>query len=101
MTFLLWQFIYLPLGLLLLFPLAIQYDRGGVWRLVLPFTLIALAVDIWLNFTTLAIYTWDFPKVFEWTFSTRLTRLKSNTDWRGPIARVLADYLNFWKPGHV
>jgi len=99
MTFLLWQFIYLPLILAAVYPLAIQYEKNKKWAII--FYVPAFMLNIWLNFTTLAIYTWDFPKAFEFTFSTRLKRLKSATNWRGSISRVCADYLNFWQKGHV
>ncbi|MGA0569659.1 hypothetical protein ACO2Q9_02940 [Variovorax sp. VNK109] len=95
---LLWQFVYLPLALLLAYPGVIQFERGGWWRLLLPFYLAALLVDVWLNFTTLALYTRDVPQRREYTFSQRLQRLVLLTNWLGMLARVLARYLNRWDP---
>ena len=97
-TLFLWQFVYLPLLLLVFFPLIIQYERGGWWRLLLPFYLAALLVDVWLNFTTLALYTFDVPQRREYTFSQRLGRLVLLTSLLGMLARVLARYLNYWDP---
>lgn len=90
-----------PVLLGLLFPLAIQYKRGG-W--FLPLTLLAgvlLVFDVLINFTSLALLTLDVPRQGEWTFSQRLARLIHRTDWRGNIARRTAAYLNHFDPYHV
>jgi len=94
-------FIGAPIVLAALFPLAIQYKRGG-W--FMPLTLLAgvlLVIDVALNFTALALWTLDFPHKGEWTFSQRLSRLIHRTDWRGNIARRVAAYLNRFDPHHV
>ena len=101
MTWLLWPLVWLPLILLAVYPLAIQYERGGQWRLLLPVYLAAGLLDVLLNYTALVLYTWDFPAHGEWTFSTRLKRLQYYSGLRGSIARVCRDYLNFWQKGHV
>lgn len=101
MTLLLWQFVWLPLLLFVLYPLAIQYERGGWWRWLFWLYYPAGLLDVYLNYTTLALYTWDFPVRGEWTFSTRLKRLQFYPGWRGAVARVIRDYLNFWQKGHV
>lgn len=96
----LWMFAA-PVLLGMLFPLAIQYKRGG-W--FLPFMLLAgvlLVFDVLLNFTSLALLTLDVPRKGEWTFSQRLSRLIHRTDWRGNIARRVAAYLNRFDPHHV
>ena len=93
---LLWQFIYAPLACLLLYAPAIQYERGGRWRVLAPLTAVVGAVDIWLNYTTLALYTWDMPRRGEYTFSKRLERLVANTDWRRAPCRAVARWLNRW-----
>ncbi len=87
--------------LLILYPLAVQVERGGWWLLILPFTLVVVFIDFLANFTELSIALWEFPKKNEWTFSTRLLRLKHNTDWRGPLARFAVAYCDFFYPGHV
>jgi phosphoglycerol transferase MdoB-like AlkP superfamily enzyme len=90
-----------PVLLGLLFPLAIQYKRGGWRQIVLLITVVAMAMDVALNYTTLAIYTLDFPRAGEYTFSKRLARLIHDTGWRGAIARRIAAYLNYFDSGHV
>lgn len=87
--------------LALLYPLAVQYERGGWWKLLAPVTLFALVIDIVANYTELALLTWDFPMQGEYTFSTRLKRLQRERGWRGSLARPIVVYLNFFYPGHV
>ena len=86
------------LFLLPLYAIGIQYQRGGGWYIVVPVVLIALILDFLLNFTELAVLTLDFPRMGEWTFSTRLSRLKLNTDWRGDVARYIKRCLDAIAP---
>lgn len=88
----------MSLILALLYPLAIQYLRGGVWLVVLPITFIAFFIDVLANYTELALFTWDFPQKGEHTFSDRLVRLQYNLDWRGDIARKIIPILNYFDP---
>ena len=84
--------------LALLYPLAVQYERGGWWKLLAPLTLVTLLLDVVLNYTELALLTWDRPLSGEWTFSTRLKRLQTDRGWRGVLARYVVVYLNFFAP---
>lgn len=101
MTLLCWLLLWLPLALLAAYPLAIQFERGGKWRLLFWIYYPAVVLNVFLNHTTLALYTWDFPASGEWTFSTRLKRLQYDRGWRGTVALPLKTYLNFWQKGHV
>jgi hypothetical protein len=92
------QLFGLPLLLALLYPAAIQYERGGWWRVLLPLYVFAGLLSAYLNWTTLALYFWDWPRHGEWTFSMRLERLVWRNDWRGRRARVIAAYLNRHDP---
>lgn len=92
------------ISLLILWPLyiiGVQYERGGWWYLVAPVTLIAWVIDVWLNFTELALLTWDWPRnEYELTFSNRLKRLVHDGGWRGNFARFVARrMLNPFAPG--
>jgi len=89
------------LVLALLYPLAIQYRRGGAWLVVAPVTLLALLVDVWCNYTELAFLTWDFPREGEYTFSQRAARLIHYDDWRGALVRRVAVYVNFFDAHHI
>lgn len=95
---LLWQFIYLPVLLALAYPLAIQYERGGRWRLLMPFTALVALVDVWLNWTTFSVYLASAPGKKEYTFSQHLERLVFDPGWRGYVARAVARYTNRWDP---
>ena len=88
----------LPIILAMLYPIAIQYERGGLFRLLLPITIAALIIDVVLNYTTLAILTWDRPCKGEWTFSKRLKRLKTDAGWRGKAVAPIIKYLNRFAP---
>lgn len=84
--------------LALLYPMAVQYERGGWWRLVAPLTLLALVVDVIANYTELALLTWDFPQKEEWTFSKRIPRLLQKNDWRASLLCPVVDFLDTLAP---
>jgi len=84
--------------LLPLYAIGIQIERGGWWRVLMPVTVLALILDALLNFTELALLTLDFPGWGEWTFSTRLKRLKTEENWRGPMAKYIARGLDAIAP---
>ena len=88
----------LTLLLTLLYPLAVQIERGGAWRLLAPVTLLALLIDVLANYTELALLTWDWPRAHEYTFSTRLKRLKRSPGWRGRLAQPVVAFLNHFAP---
>lgn len=93
-----WLLLYPPLILLAVYPLAIQYERGGWWHWLFWLYFPAGLLDVLLNYTTLALYTWDFPKAGEYTFSRRLSRLQRQTDWRRWFAVVLKPFLDYFDP---
>lgn len=62
----------------------------AAWLLAFPLVIVAVVLDIALNYTLLALLTWDFPQSREITFSLRLERLAKRNDWRGTLARWLA-----------
>jgi hypothetical protein len=84
--------------LAILYPIAVQYERGGWWRLLAPVTVLALLIDVVANYTELALLTWDFPRKGEYTFSTRLLRLRYDTGATGAWCREVIRYLNFFAP---
>lgn len=86
---------------LILYPLAIQYKKGGLRYAVLPVTAIAAALDVIANYTELSVLTLDFPRKGEYTFSKRLKRLQYGTPWQQRVAKVIVPYLNYFDPGHV
>lgn len=88
----------MSLLLALLYPIVIQYERGGWWRLLLPLLVVAWVIDVLANYTELALLTWDWPRKHEYTFSQRIGRLQHDKGWRGKVAKVIKDYTNFWDP---
>ena len=84
--------------LALLYPIAVQYDRGGRWRLLAPLTVLTIGINMLANYTELALLTWDFPQPGEHTFSQRLKRLVNDRGWRGVLARGIAAGLNYFAP---
>jgi hypothetical protein len=89
------------ISIAILFPLyfiSIQYERGGFWKLLLPVVVLALILDVLLNFTELALLTLDFPMQGEWTFSKRLSRLQHAPGARGEFAWYIARCLDSIAP---
>jgi hypothetical protein len=84
--------------LALLYPIAIQYERGGLWRVVLPITFVTLVIDVVANYTELALLTWDWPRKGEYTFSTRCKRLQYSQTFGGRVARAVKVYTNIFDP---
>lgn len=95
---LLWQFVYLPALLALLYIPAIQYERGGRWKLMAVVTLPTAILDVYLNWTTFSLLLWSSPGRKEITFSQHLERLVFDAGRRGLIARLVARYTNYFDP---
>lgn len=90
---------------LYVFVMAIQraHEANAVsktaWGMALPLIVIALTLDVILNYTVFALLTLDFPRAREYTFSQRLNRLVLSDTWRGPLARwVAASLLDPYDP---
>lgn len=98
---LLWQFVYLPLILALRFVVAIQYRRGGWWRVLTPLALGAALLDVYLNYTTCTLLLWDWPRAGETTISKRCKRLVFDSGWRGVVARLIARFTNKFDENHI
>ena len=88
----------MTLLLALLYIPAIQVERGGWWLVLTPIALVTLVIDVIANYTELALITWDYPQKREYTFSTRLLRLKHDNGLRGRFARSVIAYLNYFDP---
>ena len=92
--------------LLLLYPLAIQYQRGGAWLVLYPVALVALALDAASNFLEMPLIFWERSPPGEYTCSQRLDRylggyIGIQNDWRFEFSRPFAAYLNFFMPRHI
>lgn len=95
-----------PLLLTALYYPAIQYERGGIWYIVVPFfTVPALLIDILFNvvWATLIYRDMPFKKSeflgrIEITFSDRLERFIFLPGKLGAISRFIACWLNRLAP---
>ena len=87
-----------PVLLAVLYPLAVQYERGGLWRILLPLYVGAGLCSAIANNTVAIVLLWDLPRKGEVTLSQRLERLVFDTGWRGKIARTIARYTNLFDP---
>jgi hypothetical protein len=86
------------LVLLPLYAIWVQHERGGNWRYLELLGLIAGPLDVFLNYTELALLTWDIPQDGEHTFSKRLSRLTRTAGWRGSLSRPIKYILDYLAP---
>lgn len=85
--------------LLILAPLALQYERG--WTLLAPLAIVFYLLSALANYTELAWLTLDWPRPGERTCSQRLARLRKWPGLRGWLCQRVTNYLNYFSPGHV
>lgn len=90
--------LFSPALLALIFPLAIQYEKGGNWRWLLPLYATAALLSVLVNFTWLSLLCWEMPRKREITTSQRCERLVFEPGWRGALARMIARYTNRFDP---
>jgi hypothetical protein len=89
----------MSLILLIFAPLALQYERG--WVSLAPLAAAFYFLSVAANYTELVLLTGDFPRDGERTFSQRLARIRHWKNTRGRLCQAVADYLNYFSPGHV
>jgi len=75
------------------YSVGVQYERGGVWRLLAPIAMIALLMS-WVINQTLGRVIYGKPTVWRETFSKHTERMQSEPNWRGRLARLVAALLN-------
>jgi len=102
-SFLAWAWMLLVVALPLMFLLyvvGIQYQAGGICWVLVPVVLVGWLLDLLLNYTTLAFYTWDRPRRAEreYTFSQRMPRLIASGGTVGWLCLKLAHALNALAP---
>jgi hypothetical protein len=86
--------------MLIWYIIGIQYERGGFWKALAPFTFIGFLYDCFLQRTWARIWFWEIEPSGEFTITMRLCRLVFSAGWRGRLARLLARVLNFFAPNH-
>ena len=87
-----------PLLLAALYPLAIQYERGGAWRALGLLYIAAGLLSALVNYTWLSVLAGEWPRRGEYTTSQRCERLVHATGWLGALARGIARYTNRFDP---
>lgn len=75
------------------FVVGIQYQRDGLWRVCLVVAVPTIILNVLLNYSLLALITWDWPRKGEYTFSKRLERLIHLPGWGGVLAWAVKIYL--------
>jgi hypothetical protein len=87
----------MSLLLLILYPIAIQYERKGWWYVVLPITFVAALINVIANYTELSLI-YGLPRKGEYTLSNRLWRLSQLPGWRGNLADWMVKYTDRFDP---
>jgi hypothetical protein len=85
---------------LLFFPMAIQYERGGAWRLLFPLYFLTAVLDAIANYTEVSLLCLAWPEKGKPTVSMRIPSLLFKPGWRGQLAFWVAKYLNYFAPNH-
>jgi hypothetical protein len=85
---------------LLLFPVAIQYERGGAWHVLFPLYFIVAVLDVIANYTEISLLCLAWPEAGKPTVSMRIPGILLQGGWRGALAYDVARYLNYFAPGH-
>jgi hypothetical protein len=99
MTTVLLAFLILsPAILAALYPIAVQYERGGVYRVLLPMYAAAGITSTLVNYTWLSLVLLEWPLPKEVTTSQRCERLVFESGFKGRLARAIATYTNWFDP---
>lgn len=85
----------LVLGMLALYALAVQSERGGLWRLLAPVAIAALLMSCALN-QSLGRLIYGRPTSWRETFSKHTERMCQEPGMAGRWARLFAAILNFF-----
>lgn len=76
---------------------AINFERGGWWLLLVPLAIKTGALDTVLNYTTFRLLMGSKPGPGEYTISKHLERLVTWQNLRGAVARYVSKYfINPW-----
>ena len=85
---------------LLLYPLAIQCERKGVYSILLPLYIVTALLDVLANYTELSLLCLAWPQRGKPTFSMRIPQLLISGGWKSTVSYEVAVYLNFFSPTH-
>lgn len=82
------------------YGIAIQFKRGGIYRALIPFTVIVLVLNVLANFIELPLI-FGRPRRGEWTISSRVKRMISDpteVPSRRKLARLVQVFLDACEP---
>lgn len=85
--------------MLVWYAIGIQVERGGVWKVLTPFTFAGFLFDVVLQYTSAQLWFWEIAPKGEFTISMRIGRLMESKTWGGEVARWMAPILNRLAPG--
>ena len=85
---------------LLLYPLAIQYERGGIFKLLLPLYIVTAILDTLANYTEISLLCLAWPQAYKPTISMRIPQLLIGGGWKSTTSYAAAVYLNYFSPTH-
>lgn len=80
--------------MLIWYAIGVQVERGGLWKLLAPFTFAGFLFDVLCQYTSAQLWFWEIAPLKELTISTRIGRLMESKTWGGAVARFLAPILN-------
>ena len=81
-----------------LYPLAIQFKRGGLWLAIAPLTIFVVLLDVLANYTELA-FIFGWPREGEYTITRRIRRMHfDEVAARRDLAKLVQTYLDAAEP---
>lgn len=101
--------------MLVWYAIGIQVERGGIFKILTPFTFAGFLFDILLQYTVANLWFWEIgptrrvpirllgfefhiPVQKDFTISMRIGRLMESKTWGGAVSRWLAPVLNRLAP---
>lgn len=79
----------------LLYPIAIQFKKGGWWRTLTPLTLLVAMTDVIANYTEVALV-FGFPEKGDYTITRRMRRMEESDplESRRAFAKMINTFLH-------
>lgn len=96
---------YLTVALFVFYSIGIQFERGGLCKILVIFLVPGLIIDILLNIFPFSLIVWDKPFQYskflgrrEFTISDRLERFCLESGIRGKVSNIVSAVLNIIAP---
>jgi len=85
---------------LIFYALAIQYERGGLWRVLWPLYVLTALLDVVANHTEVSLLLGSWPEPGVMTVSQRIPSMLKIPGRIGKLSYYVSVYLNFFSPTH-